>query len=707
MQRDLIRFCTGCVFLFGTSLVPSDACFSQNYSPAGPGYGNAPPTQAQIDADNKRFSRIRAGLPPDDESDVASATPKSTNTTTGNGSTPSGNAKASIRKSGDAGRNGKVAVTSNSTTRKTIPNIEAPRSRTLTLSSDGSISIDASLLNQPTESGSSTSPNKTFWSEGIQALAAISGKSIDLKNLPSGKFEIARLQGLSPAAARDSLNGILFEQGLTIVENGQKLIVLKLSQLKPDDVPQISLDELEKCLPNEFVRVEFPLRFLQAGPIALELSPLKSEFGHVSPIGPSGDWDTSGNAEFEDNEIRVVDSAQKVQQICKLIATAEQIAENASEERTLLVDHDNVANTRRQLLRLMELQQPTNEHTLASWISASPKTFNVQLTEAPQTNSLSAIALSSQITAMDAFLRFVNGKSDQSAYFVRDTKFTRVYPLRLVDPQTLFDLLSDSHEFKTPQKLRLDELNKALILDASWREHQLIADILRKFEPGERETEMIQLGSVSPIQVADTIQRAIAKNDRYPGGAPNKKLPAHAPEFQVRAVPDLNRIVISCTKIERLEIHEFLDRLGIWKDESNGWIRAFDPGPNPQQMVHRFLRLQFPVSTAIDSTGKVLLRSQDIPALDAASREFSDLLHDINGDRNIPMRFVSSFWIRMNLESVLFKEKLASETAPVEGYLSLDDDPISNTLIVRGATPEQMQTINCLVAVNDFQKQER
>ena len=47
--------------------------------------------------------------------------------------------------------------------------------------------------------------------------------------------------------------------------------------------------------------------------------------------------------------------------------------------------------------------------------------------------------------------------------------------------------------------------------------------------------------------------------------------------------------------------------------------------------------------------------------------------------------------------------RAATSELASELHLELDDDPISNTLQVRGATPGQIQSIEWLVAANDVQ----
>ncbi|MDX1925529.1 MAG: hypothetical protein SFV81_03365 [Pirellulaceae bacterium] len=561
----------------------------------------------------------------------------------------------------------------------------------------------------PNLSIESNSPSSTFanvtWAEGFQELAAISGLSFDPKNAPSGNFDIARLQGLSPAAAMDAMNGMLFARGLNVIQKDHRLSVMKLSDVTPAAVPLVSLDQLEACFPNQFVRVEFPLRYVQAGPIAEELGSQKSQFGHVSRLGHS----TRQNCDSDDNGIRIVDSAQSVKQICTLIAKAEQVAEAAAEERTFEADPENLLSIRCQLLRLAELQLLFQSQLTPSWMSASPKTFNVQISEGSQDNTVTVIALPQQIAAMDAFLRFVTDAANQPTYFTDETLITREYTLRSVDPQRLSDLLADSPEFTSTQRRKVDEQNRIITLTASWRQHKVVVELLGKLEPGKRQSRTIQLRSISSEKVAAMIRHAFANRKRSADIRSATEIETHIgthvvnkDEFSVKVKLEENQLQLLCTDGERQEIHDFLEKFGVWRDESHGWTQALDAGPFPQQLVIPLSRLQLPVSTSIDADGQIILHAQDFGTLDRAVQELSQLIRNPHCDRKIPIKYVSAYWLLFNLEGSLETSKAETAVESAVPSLVLNVDPKSNALLVLNASSNQMQSIEWLVAANDI-----
>jgi hypothetical protein len=685
----------------------SHATFSQDYSAVGPGYDSTPPTQAQIDADNRRFRRISEGLPPEDESEPAGEAVATTNREFV-GSSTSNNHRTMA--SGSAHRGAPILYGSlpmaRSSTNPTSGNeigssfsdnsYSVSRARPFALSAHGRIDVPR---NQ-------TASDKITWSQGFQQLAAISGMSIDLKSVPNGKLDLNSLVGLSPSEALDSLNGMLITQGLTLLEIGKKLSVVKLSELKPAMIPLVTLDELERCLPNQVVRVQCTLNFVLAGPIAEELAPFTSNYGRITSLDSFHERDPSiDNSAGYDNQIEIVDSAQSARRICQLISESEQIAAGTAEERLFSLNSVRAGLLERQLERLMKLREPLENQSSPSWIAASPKSFRFQFRVDRQANSLSAIALPQQIVAMDSFVKFADVEADGMVQFSHDTTTTRTYPLRAISPQSLIEILSTTTGHNSKEKLNVHESNRAIIVSGSLSLHQIVADLLEKLEPSKRKKEAIQFHSTSASKAVGIIQRAFAARDDTPGKYNgNNTHPSHADfthqtEFRVSVDDMQNQLLLWCTPGERREIHELFVKFGFWKDESDGWIRTIDAGFDTQRLNDALAGMRTPVSAFMDANGKIVLCSQDLVRLNEAVDKLLELMGHPFQNRNFPIQHVSSSWLRVNLEEKFGSTQRDGKSLALESNLGFDS--FANTLSVRGATPEQIQLIEWLVAAND------
>ncbi len=679
----MIRFSFVVLFSIIASQSISRTSFSQNYAPVSPGYNNPPPTQEQIDAANRRFRRIREGLPPDDDS-----LPQETGST-------QRQEESALRSVAPPPR-----ISS-------LGSVKPKSAISFRLSSVGKIEV---IHNQTTSEGAlSYVDEEISWPEGLKALAAISGMTTDLKNVPNGKFDCASLNGRTPAEARDFLNGLLISKGLTVIENGQKLSIVKLTDINFELVPLVSREGLDLCLPNQFVQVLIELRSLMAGPISLELTPSLSKYGFLGTTETQNKHeDASAKQGANDNQIQIVDSAHVVRRICEMISKAEQIAESSAEERSFLIDNDNAQLVRNQLLRLMELRRPFEVRSSPSWLAASPNTFRVQFRDDHENNCLVSIALPEQIEAMEAFLNFAHKAADRSVHFSPDSVATRVYRLHSINPQHLIAILSETPDFKSAQRFSVDDDNRAIVLSGSLRLHQIVDELMERFESGKRKAEIIQFHSISATQAVEVIQKVITHAVSLPLDSlnfdaltTNQDSTRQLQEFSIEADEARNRVLLWCNDGERREIHEFISRLGVWKNDSEGWVRIVKPDLEAQQLIDALAQLQAPVTSSIDASGSIVLCSQDLEKLDEAAEKLCTLVRAPNRDRDFQIKNVSASWLRINLEVFFSSVTSKGASTTEDSGIEFEVDGMANTLKVRGATSKQIRLIEWLVAAND------
>jgi type II secretory pathway component GspD/PulD (secretin) len=157
------------------------------------------------------------------------------------------------------------------------------------------------------------------WEDVLEWLADISAMSLDWQELPGDYLNLVTQKKYTVKEGRDLINRHLLARGYTLLTQGETLSVVNVKNVNPAMVPRVTLEELEKRDPYEFVKVSFRLEWMIAKVAAEEIKPLLSSNGKITPMENT-------------NRLEVMDAVVNLREVREVLR-----AEQSPESKEMLV----------------------------------------------------------------------------------------------------------------------------------------------------------------------------------------------------------------------------------------------------------------------------------------------------------------------------------------------------------------------------------
>ncbi|MCA9051169.1 MAG: hypothetical protein KDA89_20675, partial [Planctomycetaceae bacterium] len=458
------------------------------------------------------------------------------------------------------------------------------------------------------------------WEVVLQWLADASHLSLDWQELPGDTLNLTTTRSYTLEEARDIVNRHLLLRDYSLVQNGELLSVMKLSDIKMSLVPRVEPDELDGQLDHTLCKVSFDLNWLIADEAVEEFAPLLSKAGKINKLSRT-------------NRLEVMDTAASLKEMYRILQTEQSDTGQEQLVRTFRLEHRR-ANEVIELLRtLLGLEDESGggdggrgmgdtgqvmsmmrqmQQQLQQMGNSGPKGGGGGKAEPAKTrlvlnmreNMILATAAPDQMAIIEKAIEQIDVPLDAGNSLIQNVSRMKVYRLDTVDAQTLVDLLQELGDLDPGTVLKVDSDKKSIIAWASLADHLTITTLVERLDSSGRAVEVITLRRLDAEYVAGTIQALMApppkenNNSRYSYYSRysfNEPQQEEQRSFKVEADIENNRLLVFANKVEMDEIRLLLQKLGEIPDpdaHDNGF-RVFELGPDedPQDVMRRLKNL--------------------------------------------------------------------------------------------------------------------
>ncbi len=182
----------------------------------------------------------------------------------------------------------------------------------------------------------------------LNYMSEAAGFIIEIQTPVQGTVDVWSSQPVSKQEAVDLLNSILNKNGYAAIRNGRKLTILSKADAIHANIPVRIGNDPDKIPDNdEMITQVIPLRFVEAGQLIKDLSPM------VSPKAT-----VMGND--DGNAIAVTDTQANIRHLVELIKAIDTSAEDATEIRVFHLKYADAYETANMLTSLFSPQGSSN-----------------------------------------------------------------------------------------------------------------------------------------------------------------------------------------------------------------------------------------------------------------------------------------------------------------------------------------------------------
>lgn len=453
------------------------------------------------------------------------------------------------------------------------------------------------------------------WPLVVEWLAEISEMSLDWQELPGGYLNLTTRGSYTVEEARDIINQHLLVRGYTLLREGETLRVTPIKKMNKSLVPRVPPEELEKRMPNEFVRTSFKLDWMVAANAIEEFKPMLSEHGTLTPLNST-------------NRLEALDTVSHLREIFRVIREEQSGQAQESLVKQFRIKHRRASDVIVLVYRMLGMNPDDPSKPLTSSqvkaiqkaVAAAQKAAKGQVVRVPiptrlilneRENSILAQAEPDMMERIRQTIEQIDVPVDPSKSMIGNLNRMKVYKLNTFPPKPLVDLLVDLGELDPRTKLKVDENNKSIIAYASLTDHLVIQQLVERVDGSLRHFEVVQLKRLDAAQVAGTIQAMMggeenSRNSRrryddyYYYGYSSRRKQESTDKFRVEADVDNNRLLLRANDGEMQEINTLLTKLGEAPSGSGSslashgeMIRVYDAGPakNAQEVLRQFKKL--------------------------------------------------------------------------------------------------------------------
>ncbi len=430
----------------------------------------------------------------------------------------------------------------------------------------------------------------TPWPVVLDWLARYSHLNLDWQELPGDYVNLRTQRAYTDLEARDMINRHLLARGYTLLVHDELLTVAKIATLNPGLVPRVQAEDLNQCLPHEFVKVSLPLDWILADEAVEQLKPMLSPNGKLHAITSI-------------NRLEAVDVAANLQEVYNLL-TNEQSKSNSDGGlvREFKLEHVRAVDVIGSLYGILGLRKPQSLSGGSNDISGSSSMQIMQQLQRMQQqqqqrgnssgdkgkeetepklvlnereNSILAHASPDKMEIIAQTIKAMDVASDPTKHILQNLDGMKVYRLSTLKPDPLVKILSEIGDLSPTSKIQVDSENNAIIVHGTLADHVTIQSLVDRLDGSSRQFHVVTLRRLRARDVAGTIQYMLGEEEeeednsrsRYYGyygsyrGNQSETTKDKRP-FRVDADVENNRLLVWANESERGEIDNLLIKMG-------------------------------------------------------------------------------------------------------------------------------------------------
>ncbi len=429
------------------------------------------------------------------------------------------------------------------------------------------------------------------WNFVLDELARVSEMNLDFQELPGDFLNLRNPRPYTLDEARDTINQHLLARGYTMLNNGVTLSVVNLDKINPAAVPRVSVEELDKRQPHEFVKVSFSLQWMLAETAVDEFKPMLSPKGKLTPLKST-------------NRVEAVDAVINLREIRDLLSQEEgpggqKLVTEIELKHTRAIDikeqleiflglkkespfanlpkdpqGQQMAMQMMQMQAQMRQQQQQQQQQAGAKADPNKSKEDVHLSTNPRRNSILVQAPPDQLVIIRQTIEYLDVQSERPS-LLANSNLMQTYRLATVDPAILISTLESVGDLSPDTKLELDKTNRAIIAYAAPVDQFKIRAVVQQLDGTDRKLHVVRLRRLEADQVAGTIERLLVgekqdtSNSRRSyygyygfGGGGGDSEQKKTGEFRIDADITQNRLLLWANDIEYEEVMKFLAELG-------------------------------------------------------------------------------------------------------------------------------------------------
>lgn len=435
--------------------------------------------------------------------------------------------------------------------------------------------------------------DRTPWRDVIDWLALESNLALHVRDLPTGSFTYSDPNSFTPQEALDRVNLFLLPEGFTLVQSGNLLSVIDLSDPRAtrqlDALAKLTtVDQLDELNDHDVVKCIFPLGKLDAEQAVEELSALKLM--------------TTPAVFSKTNQLLITDTAIKLKSV-----------------RTILNAFKPDALTNGTVVRNFALQNVSAEDIL---IVARPHLglatgemigIDVSLSADLQGKNIFVTGVEDKIKLMEGLINALDKPAKDLSPTLGEAEL-RSHVVQGGNVETVYNVLQTLLAGKSV-RLSMDQTAGTVVALASPEIQMEIAQTVTQLQAAEAEFEVIPLKTVDPYFAITLLEQMLDLGSDLddPDGVDPK-----AP--RIDADPGNMRLFVRARRHQIEQIKKIiaeLDQGTVSSSSSSDKVRLFPlRGKQAEQMVKtaaKFWRDENPIflytsndSTQLDATERVL-----------------------------------------------------------------------------------------------------
>lgn len=420
------------------------------------------------------------------------------------------------------------------------------------------------------------------WPEVLEWLARVSEMSLDWQELPSGFLNLSTQRPYTVRESRDLINRHLLARGYTLLQNGEVLSVVKISEINPGLVPRVAADELQDLMPHEFAKVSFELDWLLADEAVEELKPMTSPNGALTALKNT-------------NRIEAMDAVINLREIYHLLQQEQSDSGHDKLIQEFVLEHARATDVITSLQDLLGLESkkaaaPMNPQQMQQMqqqmmqemqrrsssgqkpAAAPKKAAEVYLIVNSRKNSVVAHAAPDKMAIIERAVQALDVPRSFRDGVLNKPFQIHAYRLHSLSPTPLVKTLQDVGDLDPNTRLEVDEKTKSIVAYASLVDHATIQQLIDNLDGSGRQFEVIQLRRLAADYVAGTIEFMMVGEKKeqqqpryfsyYSPRSDNSDQQADGDEFRVDADVENNMLLLWANEIEIESVRKLLVKLG-------------------------------------------------------------------------------------------------------------------------------------------------
>ncbi|MEW4488674.1 secretin N-terminal domain-containing protein [Thalassoglobus sp. JC818] len=430
------------------------------------------------------------------------------------------------------------------------------------------------------------------WPVVLNWLAKFSQLNLDWQELPGDFLNLRTQHSYTAEEARDVINRHLLARGYTLLQHGELLTVVRISNLDPGLVPRVAPEDLLTAFPHEFVKVSLPLDWILAEEAVEQLKPMLSQNGKLSAIPTV-------------NRLEAMDAVGNLREIYKLLT--EEQRSNQTEKglvREFRIEHVRAGKVfdslfailgirkpdsasgggsisfgasqqiMQQLQQMQQQMQRNNSSNNSGGKGGAPEEPRLVLNE--RENSILAHASPDKMEIISQTVKALDVPSPDSSHILQNLDRMRVYHLSTLQPAPLVEILTEVGDLSPSTRVQVDSENNAIIVFGTLADHVTIQSLVDRLDGSSRSFEVIPLRRLRAAEVAGTIQYMFGEEEEeddqssrsryyygyYSSYGKNDEKSKDQRPFKVDADVENNRLLVWANEMEFKEIENLLSKMG-------------------------------------------------------------------------------------------------------------------------------------------------